>query len=34
VSSARVVVQHGIGYDAYMNNIEDASPNPARQVKL
>ena len=32
VSAARVVVQNGIGYDTYMNNIEAASPNPARKV--
>ncbi len=32
VSSARVVVQNGVGYDAYMNNIENASASPGRRV--
>jgi len=32
VSAAQVVVQNGIGYDTYMNNIEAASPNSARKV--
>jgi zinc/manganese transport system substrate-binding protein len=32
VSAARVVVQNGIGYDTYMNNIEAASPNSSRKV--
>jgi zinc/manganese transport system substrate-binding protein len=32
VSSARLVVQNGVGYDTYMNKIEAASPNSARKV--
>ena len=32
MSGARVVVQNGLGYDKYMNNIESASPNPSRRV--
>ncbi len=32
VSSARLVVQNGLGYDSYMNKIEDAAPSPDRQV--
>jgi zinc/manganese transport system substrate-binding protein len=32
VSAARLVVQNGLGYDAYMNNIEAASPSSARKV--
>jgi zinc/manganese transport system substrate-binding protein len=32
VSAAQVVVQSGIGYDTYMNNIEAASPNSSRKV--
>ena len=32
VSAARLVVQNGLGYDAYMNKIESASPNPSRKV--
>ena len=32
VSAARIVVQNGIGYDSYMTNIENASPNHARRV--
>jgi zinc/manganese transport system substrate-binding protein len=32
VSAARLVVQNGVGYDTYMNNIEAASPNSARKV--
>src|SRR5579862_5314990 len=32
VSNARVVVQNGVGYDTYMDNIESASPNPSRRV--
>ena len=27
VSAAQVVVQNGVGYDTYMNNIEAASPS-------
>jgi zinc/manganese transport system substrate-binding protein len=32
VSAAQIVVQNGLGYDAYMTNIESASPNSARKV--
>ena len=32
VSAAQIVVQNGLGYDTYMNNIESASPNSARKV--
>jgi zinc/manganese transport system substrate-binding protein len=32
VSSARIVVQNGLGYDSYMNRIEAAAPNSARKV--
>jgi zinc/manganese transport system substrate-binding protein len=32
ISSARLVVQNGLGYDSFMQRIESASPNPARQV--
>jgi zinc/manganese transport system substrate-binding protein len=32
VSAARVVVQNGVGYDRYMNNIESASPSASRRV--
>ncbi|HXZ83382.1 MAG TPA: zinc ABC transporter substrate-binding protein [Acidimicrobiales bacterium] len=32
VSSARVVIQNGIGYDDFMTKIESASPNPRRYV--
>lgn len=32
VSSAQLVVQNGLGYDKWMNAIEDASPNSARKV--
>jgi len=32
VASAKLVVQNGIGYDSYMNKIEDASPSSARKV--
>ena len=32
VSAAQVVVQNGLGYDSFMNNIESASPNSARKV--
>jgi zinc/manganese transport system substrate-binding protein len=32
VSAAQVIVQNGIGYDTYMNNIEAASPNSSRKV--
>jgi zinc/manganese transport system substrate-binding protein len=32
VSAARLVVQNGLGYDAYMDNIEAASPSSQRKV--
>jgi len=32
VSSAQLVVQNGLGYDAYMNKIEAAAPSSARKV--
>jgi zinc/manganese transport system substrate-binding protein len=32
VASARLVVQNGLGYDTFMQTIEDAAPNPARRV--
>src|SRR6201996_1439163 len=32
VSSARLVVQNGIGYDSFMNKTESASPSSSRQV--
>ena len=32
VQSARLVVQNGLGYDAYMNKIEQASPSRVRLV--
>jgi zinc/manganese transport system substrate-binding protein len=32
VSSARLVVQNGLGYDTYMNKIEDAAPGSSRKV--
>ena len=32
VSAAQVVVQNGVGYDTYMNNIESASPSSTRKV--
>ncbi len=32
VSNARLVVQNGVGYDDYMNQIESASPNSSRKV--
>ena len=32
VSAAQIVVQNGLGYDTYMNDIESASPNSARKV--
>jgi zinc/manganese transport system substrate-binding protein len=32
VSGAQLVIQNGVGYDAFMNKIESASPNPTRQV--
>ena len=32
ISSARLVVQNGLGYDGFMNRIESASPDSKRQV--
>ncbi|HWD85585.1 MAG TPA: zinc ABC transporter substrate-binding protein [Solirubrobacteraceae bacterium] len=32
ISSARLVVQNGLGYDGFMQRIESASRNPKRQV--
>jgi zinc/manganese transport system substrate-binding protein len=32
VSSAQLVVQNGVGYDTFMNTIENADPNTARKV--
>jgi len=32
VSSAQLVVQNGLGYDTYMNAIENASPSSTRKV--
>ncbi len=32
VSSARLVVQNGVGYDSFMNKIESASPSSKRKV--
>ncbi len=32
VAQARLVVQNGVGYDAYMNKIESASPSSSRRV--
>ena len=32
IAGAQIVVQNGLGYDTYMNKIEAAAPNPARQV--
>ena len=32
VSSARLIVQNGLGYDTFMNTIEAASPNSRRKV--
>jgi zinc/manganese transport system substrate-binding protein len=32
VSSAQLVVQNGLGYDTYMNKIEDAAPSPDRKL--
>jgi zinc/manganese transport system substrate-binding protein len=32
IGAARLVIQNGIGYDAYMTKIEASSPNPARKV--
>ncbi len=32
VTAAKLVVQNGLGYDAFMNKIEDASPDSSRLV--
>ena len=32
ISTAQLIVQNGVGYDAFMNRIESASPNAARKV--
>ncbi len=32
LNSAQLVVQNGVGYDTFMNTIEDAVPNSARKV--
>jgi len=32
VAAAELIVQNGLGYDSYMDNIESGSPNPARKV--
>jgi zinc/manganese transport system substrate-binding protein len=32
VAKAKVVIQNGLGYDAFMSRLEDASPNSHRQV--
>jgi len=32
VSTAQLIVQNGVGYDAFMNKIESASPNSDRKV--
>jgi zinc/manganese transport system substrate-binding protein len=32
VSQAELIVQNGVGYDSFMNDIESASPNSARKV--
>ena len=32
VSAAQLVVQNGVGYDTFMNTIENAAPNRARKV--
>jgi zinc/manganese transport system substrate-binding protein len=32
VSQAELIVQNGVGYDGFMNDIESASPNPDRKV--
>ncbi|HEY5317627.1 MAG TPA: zinc ABC transporter substrate-binding protein [Solirubrobacteraceae bacterium] len=32
VSSARLIVQNGVGYDTYMNKVESASPSSSRRV--
>lgn len=32
IASARLIVQNGAGYDAFMNQLESASPSPTRVV--
>jgi zinc/manganese transport system substrate-binding protein len=32
VSSASLIVQNGVGYDSWINKMEQASPNPQRKV--
>jgi len=32
VSGAELIVQNGVGYDTFMDNIESASPDPKRKV--
>jgi zinc/manganese transport system substrate-binding protein len=32
VSHAELIVQNGVGYDGFMNDMESASPNPNRKV--
>jgi zinc/manganese transport system substrate-binding protein len=32
VSTARLIVQNGVGYDTYMNRIEAASPSSSRKI--
>ena len=32
VADARVVIQNGVGYDAFMTKLENASPSPKRSV--
>jgi zinc/manganese transport system substrate-binding protein len=32
VSSARLIVQNGVGYDTFMNKIESASPSSSRKI--
>jgi len=32
IGAAELVVQNGLGYDSYMNTIENSAPSPARRV--
>jgi zinc/manganese transport system substrate-binding protein len=32
IGAAELIVQNGLGYDSYMNTIEDSSPSPDRRV--
>ncbi len=32
IARAQLIVQNGVGYDSFMDNIETASPNPRRKV--